>query len=511
MKILNKSVDGLKRKYDVLILPKSLEETFNKELEKTASQLKIDGFRPGKVPLNVVKQRYGTFVKSEAQKNSIKETADELIRNEALVVSFNYNTKVVKEDENGLEFELEFEVIPGVELKDISGIEITKYNVELTEEEELEPANRMKALYPRWTAVEDGKAVDEETLVHYDVILEHNGKKVRDLKSETVFVAKGAAERNGYDSNFIGLKNGETKEFFFEYPKSAPDKQIAGKKIKHIVTIKNIRKSSESKLDDELAKQMNMADLNALKEWSKKVATARVQETVNNVMKGELLEKMSSYYDFDVPENMIRIEHQTVINQIAEEAKRLGKKMTPEIIEECKKIAIQRIRLGFVVSEISRKEKIVVTQQEVAQGISAIAGNYPANETQKVWDFYTRKENMSLIISPILEKKVSDFLLQKIVKIKEEKCTLARLTEIDEEPFDFFKDDAEKKEEKKATKKTSAKSEKNEGEKSAEEVKEPKKAEKKKAEPKKAKEPVEEKPAKASKAKPKTSRKKEEK
>lgn len=492
MKILNKSADGLKRKYNVLIMPTSLDEAYNQELTETASQLKIAGFRPGKVPVEVVKRRYGEAVKAESRKNAIKNTAEEVIRKEAIVVSFNYNTKVVKEDENGLEFELELEVIPGIELKDISNIEITKYNVELTEDEQLEPVNRIRMLYPRWTSIAENQKIDEETLVHYDVVLEHNNKKVRNLKDETVFVSKGAKERKGYDSHFLDLKVGDTTEFIFEYPKSLKDKQLAGKKINHIVTIKNASKSSESKLDDELAHQMNMADLNELKEWSKNIAMAKVEDTVENVMKGELLEKMSAYYDFPVPENMIRIEHQTVINQIAEEAKKLNKKMTPEIIEECKKIAIQRIRLGFVVSEIARKEKIVVSQSEVAQGISAIASNYP-NETQKIWDFYTRKENMSLIISPILEKKVSDYLINNVVKVKEEKCTLARLTEIDEEPFDFFKDGEdkvkEKKEEKKSeTTKTSAKKKTENVSSKDDDVKEEKKAPaKKKSESKKVK------------------------
>ena len=478
MKILNRKDDGLKRIYNVLIQPESLEKAFNEELANTAQKIKISGFRPGKVPVEVVKRRYGNMVREEAQKNAIKSAADDVIKQEAVVLSFNYNTKILKqESDSGLEFELSFEILPIIKLKDMSDIEITKHIVNLSEEQELEPANKLRLLNPKWVSVDIGKKAEEGNFVYYDLILEHRGKKVRSLKNEAVFIAQDAKNRQTYDSHFIDLKVGDTKEFMIDYPKETKDRHLAGKKINHIVTIRDIRKKVEAKLDDELAQQLNMKDLNELKEWSKKVAHANVDQKVHEVMKGELLEKMTKYYDFPVPENMIRIEHQAVITQIAEEAQKLGKKMTPEIINECKNIAIQRIMLGFVVSEIARQNNIAVTQAEIARSISEIAQNYPSNP-QKVWDYYTQREHMSLIISPILERKVTDFMLQNVVKVKEEKCTLEHLIEIDEEPFDFFKNDAtqaknsEKKEEKveHAAKKseTKAKTKKSEAKKSAE-------------------------------------------
>ena len=477
MKILNRKDDGLKRTYNVLIQPESLEKAFDEELANTAQKIKISGFRPGKVPVEIVKRRYGDIVREEAQKNAIKSAAEDVIKQEAVILSFNYNTKVLKQEpDSGLEFELSFEIIPGIELKDMSDIEVTKYVVDLTEEQQLAPAERIRNLTPNWVPVDAGEVSKEDNLVYCDIVLEHRGKKVHTFKNEPVLIEKGSEKAQDYASHFLGLKVGDTKEFVIDYPKDAHDRHLAGKKITHFITVKDIRKRAEMTLDD-LAKHLNMKDSNELKEWSKKIAQTDVDRRVNEVMKGDLLEKMTKYYDFQVPENMIRVEHQAVISQVAEEAQKLGKKMTPEIIAECKNIAIQRITLGFVVSEVARKNNIVVTQAEIARSISEIARNYPSNP-QKVWDYYTQRENMSLIISPILEKKVTDFMLQNVVKVKEETCTLERLVEIDEEPFDFFKDDAAqaKGDEKKAKKaesaekkaETKAKATKSEAEKSAE-------------------------------------------
>jgi len=143
-------------------------------------------------------------------------------------------------------------------------------------------------------------------------------------------------------------------------------------------------------------------------------------------------------YDFDVPENMLKAEYPNVENQIAAEAKRLGKELTQEIKDECMKIAKSRVRLGFIVSEISKREKIVVTRNEIAQSIRNIAMMYPGHE-KSIIDLYSRRDTVQAVAGPILEGKVVDYLLQQL-KIKEVKCSVKELVEIDEEPFEFFAD-----------------------------------------------------------------------
>jgi trigger factor len=159
-----------------------------------------------------------------------------------------------------------------------------------------------------------------------------------------------------------------------------------------------------------------------------------------DIMRRDLLDKLSDMYDFPIPENMLNVETNEVVRQIGEEAKKLNKEFTEHIKKECVKIAEKRVRLGFVVAEIAKEENISVTRNEIAQSIEAIARMYPGNE-KAIWNAYSRKEALPVVVGPILESKVVDFLLDKIKVSEEVNCTVMELIAIDEEPFDFFKDD----------------------------------------------------------------------
>ena len=248
-------------------------------------------------------------------------------------------------------------------------------------------------------------------------------------------------------------------------------------------------------MDDEFAKAIGYEDLEKAKTWARDRAIARYDYISRDIMKRDLMDKITEMYDFDVPSNMIEAEEKEVVKQIKMEATRLKKEFTPEIEKECHEIAIKRVRLGFVVAEIAKREKIYVSRNEVNQAIRNIAAMYPGQE-KSIFDMYrNHPEATSAIVGPVLEGKVVGHLLDKLSP-KEKKCSVEELIAIDEEPFDFFKDDADRK----PAKKTSAKkTEKSDGKESVEE----KAPAKKKAAPKKAtakkdeeKKPAEEAPTK---------------
>jgi trigger factor len=248
----------------------------------------------------------------------------------------------------------------------------------------------------------------------------------------------------------IGKKVGEVKELIINYPKNMNDKTLSGKSIEYSATIKKILMATEHKLDEVLAKSLGYEDFQELYEWAKSTCVARYDQMSRDILKRELLEKISNMYDFDVPKNMLDIELSEVKRQIKEEAHRLKKEMTPEIEAECIKIAERRVRLGFVVAEISKKKNIVVSREEISRSIRNIAAMFP-ERTQEILELYSRKEAFNAVAGPILEAKVIDFLFG-IVKIEEKTCSIEDLIAFDEETFDFFKDESEgkKKNEQKA-------------------------------------------------------------
>lgn len=443
MKVLSRTSDGLKRCYNVLITLEEVEQVKRGKLQEIAKKVKMDGFRPGKVPLDVVNRLYGESVVAESKQTAIDDTAKKILSDENLSISFNYVTNIVKEDKKGIEFEMKFELIPSFELHDFSKIELVKHTTEVSEKEVVRILEDIRKSAENWKEDTKAKKVSEGQKVMIDLnmlskIKKHKNEKIEDLE----IIIGDETLVDDFWKHLVGAKIGDTVEFDINYPENFSDHALAGKKIHYSAVIKKIFKAEEFKMDDEFAKSIGYEDLEKAKTWAKSRAVARYEYISKDIMKRDLLDKITEMYDFEVPSNMIDAEEKEVVKQIKLEAARLNKEFTPEIEKECREIAIKRVRLGFVIAEIAKKEKIRVSRNEVVQAIRSIAMMYPGQEKSIFDMYYNRPEAASAIIGPVLENKVVDYLLGEISK-KEKKCSIEELIAIDEEPFDFFKDDAE--------------------------------------------------------------------
>ena len=445
MKVLSRTADGLKRCYNVLITSEEIEQAKDNKLREVAKKMKIDGFRPGKVPVDVARRMYGDSATAEAKQNVIDSVSKRIFVDEKLSISFNYVTDIVKEDKNGIEFTLKFEIIPSFEMKDLSKIKITKHTVDVSEEDALEILERIRESAQNWKEDTKTKKVAEGQKVVIDLNMLTKIKKVKHNKVEDLDIMIGDKSLvDDFWKHLVGAKINDTVEFDIAYPDNFGDKNLAGKKIHYSAFIKKILKAEAFKMDDEFAKSIGYENLEKAKVWAKDRALARYERISKDIMKRDLMDEIIKMYDFDVPLNMVDAEEKEVIKQIKKEAERLKKEFTPEIEKECHNIAIQRVRLGFVVAEIAKREKIKVSRNEVAQAIRNIAMMYPGQE-KAIFDMYNNHpEAASAVVGPILEDKVVNHLLDKL-DLKEKKCSAKELIAIDEEPFDFFKDDAEQK------------------------------------------------------------------
>ncbi|MDR1983022.1 MAG: trigger factor [Holosporaceae bacterium] len=440
MKVLSRTSDGLGRCYNILISPGELDAAMTTKLHETAKKVRLDGFRPGKVPLEIVKRMHGDSLVAESKKQAITNISKKILDDEKLVISFSYITDIVKDDENGLEFTLKFEIVPTFELKDVSGIEIKKYVAEIADKEIDEILETVRKDHKKWVENKDVKKIKEGQKVIVDLVLRTASKKLKNNKiSDLEIVIGDKTLLEDFWKHLIGAKIAETREFSVTYPTDIADKALAGKTVEYEATVKKILDSTGYNMDDEFAKSIGHENLEKAREWAKSRAISKYDYMTKDIMRRDLLDKIAEMYDFDVPQNMLRIEYNGITRQIKEEAQKLGKEFSPAIQEECNKIAQKRIRLGFVITSMAKKEKITVSRNEIFQSIKNIATMHPGRE-KAIWETYTRDDSIQAIIGPILEVKIVNFLLDKI-KVTEEKCSVSKLVSIDEEPFEFFKDD----------------------------------------------------------------------
>lgn len=441
MKILSKINDGLKRCYTVCVSAEEVENSIVEKLKEVSKKVRLDGFRPGKVPLDVLRRLYGDNVKDEAVEGLLSDTAKKIFKDENIKVSFNFSTDILKRDDSGIEFSLKFEIVPEIELQDFSSIELVKHVPTITEKETMHILDDIRENHKNWIEEPDGTKAANGHKVVVDLLVKTKSKKQKDAPVNDVDIIIGDEKIiEDFWKPMLDIKVSEVKEFSVAYPDNMRDKGLSGKTMDYIATVKKIMRATEYELDDTFAKSLGYEDFNALHTWAESRAVAEYDNTSKDLLKRDLLEKLSLIYSFEVPKNMLDIETIEVKRQIGEEAERLGKEMTQELEDECVKIAERRVRLGFVVAEISKKEKIMVSSAEIGKAIRNIAMMYPGREKMVV-DMYSRKEAMNAIAGPILEAKIVDFLLG-IVKITEESCSVKELIDLDEEPFDFFKEDA---------------------------------------------------------------------
>ncbi|MDR3151401.1 MAG: trigger factor, partial [Holosporaceae bacterium] len=390
----------------------------------------------------------------------VSSTANGVFKNENISRYVGFHCNIIKNDESGLEFTMNFEIIPSVDLKDLSGIEIKKYIAEITDNEIDDVLIAIMKYKKKWLEEPEDAVVELNHKVSITVRTKTKLKKQVESKPDDIDIVVG----NEYINEelwkpLLGAKASETREFLISYPKNIEDKALAGKTAECSVTIKKIFRQAEYEMDDEFAKDIGYTDLVEAREWAKAEATETYENMSRSIAKVKLLEIISNMFDFAVPNSMLDFEYPRVLEQITQEAKKLDKKMTPAIDEECRKIARDRIRLGLVIAKIADENGIAVNEAEVSEAVRSLTTKYPMFKEKLLRLYANDKAALSTLIGTILEDKVVDFLMSKI-KIEEEKCSVKELVALDEEEFDFFKDDLKDDEQQKIEPKLEEKEEK---------------------------------------------------
>lgn len=440
MEILKKNENGLERSYLIALSRAEIEKEELAELQKIRAKVRMDGFRPGKVPFEIIKKMYGAGVERDAKTKAVEKAAKSVLSGETNL-SFGSNTKIMKDDENGVEFELNFEKVPTFELKDFSEIKLEKLVAEITDEDVEKELEELRKKLKKWVKDESGSSVQKGQKITADVSSSSKHLK-NDIKSFEVEID----DENIMDEfrrPFIGTKCGDTVKFVVHYPKNYHQKKFAGKNVDYIAIVKAVFNSDEYKLDDEFAKVVGFNDLNDAKKMVRESLTRKYTDLSNSILKRDLLEKITEMYDFNVPGNMLKVEISDVTRQIGEEADKLGKEMTDEIRTECEKIARDRIRLGFVIAEIAKKNRIVATRNEINSAITYLIHSNPRRK-QELLETYRNPVAFQTLASSIIENKTADFILKNLNGIEELTVSVAELIAKDEEKLDCFKEEEEK-------------------------------------------------------------------
>lgn len=436
LKIKETENQGLKRAFEVIVSAEKIGEHVNKELVKVGQKAKIPGFRPGKIPMEVLKKRYGHSIMGEVVERAVNDATRDVMTQHELVPALRPDVKIVKFDEGkDLEFSISLEIMPKAPEVDYAAIKLEKLVIEVSEEEVNSSLERIAAnngdLKDKAGKAEKGDSVhmDFKGFIG-DVAFPGGEGKGFDLElGSGQFIP-------GFEEQLIGSKAGENVTVNVAFPKDYHSADLAGKDARFECVVHKVQSKVAPELNDAFASKLGIESLDKLKDLIRTQLAGDFESMVRNRLKKKLFDVLDEQTKFDVPEGMVKLEFDSIWQQY-EQAKARGQVDDEGASEEDLKaeysaIAQRRVRMGILLSQVAGAQKLEVTTEELRKAIFDQARMYPGQE-RAIFEFYNKNpEHVNELRGPILEEKAVDYVLSQ-VQLTEKKVTTSDIVKMDEE------------------------------------------------------------------------------
>ncbi len=450
MKVTELKSEGLNKSYKVIVDKKDFAKDVEAKLNSIAKNAKIQGFRTGKAPLAMIKKKYGNEVMAEALDEAVRNGSNKVLDDKKLRPATQPSIKIVSFGEDkDLEFDMDVEVLPEIKLGDFSKISLDKQVAEVPAEE-VEKAVSYLANSRKETVAVEGKVAEKGDTVMIDFVGSVDGVEFNGGKGNNYPLELGSGSFiPGFEEQLIGSKAGDKVDVKVKFPENYHAKDLAGKDSVFAVTVKEVREAKAVEINDELAKSLGAESLDKLKENLSSRIKADYDNASRMKLKRQLLDVLDKEYEFEVPSSLVDAEYKAIVNQY-EQAKKYNQldeeeknKKEEDLLKEYKDIAVRRVKLGLLLSEVGQDAKVSIKPEDINAAIMNEAKKYPGQE-QMVLDYYLKnKQAVEALKAPIFEEKIIDYIVSK-VKLSEKTVSVEELYKFDEE--------------KKNTKKTSKKS-----------------------------------------------------
>lgn len=442
MQVKETVADGLKREFQVSVPAADIDAKVDERLVDMKDKVRLNGFRPGKVPVSHLKRVYGRSVAAETIDKLIRDTNDGIFTERGFrlatepKITMPEDQKEIEqilEGKSDLNYTVAIEVVPTIELADFKSFEVDKPVVDVSDSDvdeaikRIADANRSYADKGEGAKAENGDRVTISFKGTIDGVAFDGGT------GEDIPVVIGSATFiPGFEDQLLGLSVGETRTVKVAFPANYASDTLAGKPAEFETTATKVEAPQDATIDDEFAKTLGMESLDKLKEAAKARLAAEYAGATRLKVKRQLLDRLDETHKFDAPPSLVEQEFEVMWRSINAEMQSNGKSFADEDTteeaarEEYRRIADRRVRLGLVLSEIGEKNKIQVTDDEVSRAVIERARQMPGRE-KEVWDYYRKTpEALAQLRAPIYEDKVVDFILE-LAKVNEKTVTREEL------------------------------------------------------------------------------------
>ena len=432
IEVTETSTEGLKHEFKVVVASTAIEERVDAKLGELASTISLPGFRPGKVPMSLLKKRYGSAVMGEVVEETVNEGAQQALTDQGLRPALQPKIEITKFEEGGeLEYTLSVEVLPEIAPDDFSVIEVEQLKTQPTEEDVQMHLDRLAEAQTTFETEEDRKAEAGDAVI-IDFVGRRDGTEFEGGSAKDFQLVLGSGSFiPGFEDQLIGAIAGQHLDVSVTFPESYGAEELAGQDAIFVVDVKEVKRPEKAIIDDELANKMGLDTLDELKKALTDQIKSDYDRVSRNRVKRKLLDELADRHDFEVPVGLVDAEFQSIWDQFGSQVanseddtdkSEKSEKSEDELRVDYKKIAERRVRLGLLLSEVGSRNNIEVHQEELNRAMADQARRYPGQEKEIIQHFQEDPQAMSQLQAPIFEDKVIDFILE-MVNVTEREVT----------------------------------------------------------------------------------------
>jgi len=420
MQVTELSNEGLKREFKVVIASSDIQSKVDLRLEELGRTTKMPGFRPGKVPMPVLRKRYGQSVMGEVLERAVSDSSYQAMGERGLRPAIQPKIEITAFAEGkDLEYKMAVELLPEIKPVDFKEIKLERLKAEPSEEETTKAIERLASASQQTEKVTEDRKTQKGDVLVIDFVGKLDGKEFAGGSAKGHKLELGSNQFiAGFEDQLIGHKAGTTTDINVTFPENYGSPDLAGKPAVFTVTIQEIHQKAPIKVDEDLAKKMGFDDLAALRKAVGEQMGREYSRIARSRLKRQLLDKLADTHDFGVPQGMVDIEFEQIWKGIEESRQRGDKdpsiegKSDDELKKEFRGIGERRVRLGLLLSEVGRVNNIQVTQEEVNRALIEEARRYPGQEKKVIEYFRGSPEALAQLRAPIFEDKVVDFIVE---------------------------------------------------------------------------------------------------
>jgi len=415
MKVTVENIKGLNKDVKVFIDKKTMSDYMDKKYEEIKSTVNLKGFRPGKVPKEILKRQFGKAVFSEVLDKVLKDSTTKALQENKIKPAGQpkLDLKTYGEDKD-LEYTISVTELPKVEIKSIENIKFDEYSVKIDDNEAEKRIKEIAKNQPSFKeATEDTKAKEGDLVsFDYNATIDDKPFKGGEGKNTQLTLGKDLFLK-GFDKQLIGVKKGDEKLVEATLPENFPEKELINKKAKFNCKILTIKNPEETKINDDFAKNLGAKDLKDLKSLISKQINDEYKNSLDRLSKNQILKEIEKFKISEIPENLIDEEVKILSQGMSEEDAKKSRKNFEEI-------AKKRIKVGLVLNEFGEQNQIKVTEQELQAEVQKQIRMMPGQE-QMVMDFYKKNPSaLSSLRGTVYEEKILKLVKEKAKGSKKE-------------------------------------------------------------------------------------------